>query len=195
MPRTARPKVILHILPSGKEPKRQTPGSAGYDVHARAVVSTEKDPKNHGIRKVLFDFRNVPKDRKILRHVKRLRKGEFAYRLNSGESVLVGIGFVLAMPRHIYCELDTKSGLVSLKGIDLVNKKGVIDSDFRGEAAALLKNIGHKPFYLFHGMRIAQIIFGERITPRIIPKFLKTDDYAELPKTLRGTGGFGSTGI
>lgn len=114
--------------------------------------------------------------------------GELPFVLKPGESVLIGIGVRFAIPWPIQCEVRPRSGLASKHDIELSNSPGTIDPDFRGEAGILLRNRGQIPFAVEKGMRIAQLIFSEVQIP-----FLEITD--ELPKTLRGAGGFGSTGL
>ena len=90
-------RVPVHVLPGGKLPKRQTEGAIGFDVCARAIVSpVEMDPEQPNLRKTLFDFVNPPKDPIAADHVRK-ENGHWVYRMDPGESVLVGIGFVTAM--------------------------------------------------------------------------------------------------
>jgi len=113
---------------------------------------------------------------------------ELPFVLEPGESVLIGIGVTFAIPWPIQCEVRPRSGLASKYDIELSNSPGTIDPDFRGEAGILLRNRGQKQFKIEKGMRIAQLIFSEVQIPIL-------EQVNELPKTLRGTGGFGSTGL
>ncbi len=115
---------------------------------------------------------------------------ELIYRLDPRESVLVGIGFVTQMPFPMFYRIEERSGLSTHHCIEIQNAS-VVDSDYRGEAGVLLHNRGEKPFYLKHGMRIAQILFQWAVIPELQP----TEDLDSMDKTKRGTQGFGSTGI
>jgi dUTP pyrophosphatase len=191
------PKVFIHLLPGGIMPKRQTDGAIGFDAHVRAIVSpSEIDPLNPKLRKILFDFQNIPDDPTIAGHVLWQPKrgdtaNELVYRMNPGESLLVGIGFVTEMPFPMFYWVSPRSGLSSRYGIIVTNAPGTVDPDYRGEAGVLVWNRALTTFDLRHGMRIAQIIFQWAI----IPGFKTVDVYKHLRDTVRGIGGFGSTGL
>ncbi|MCK4860260.1 MAG: dUTP diphosphatase [Candidatus Omnitrophica bacterium] len=114
--------------------------------------------------------------------------GELPIEIEPGESVLIGIGVQLAIPWPYEAQVRPRSGLACKHDIELSNSPGTIDPDFRGEAGVLLRNRGKKPFMVEEGMRIAQLIFSGVEIP-----VLEESEY--LPKTLRGAGGFGSTGL
>lgn len=103
-------------------------------------------------------------------------------------SVLIGIGVKMAVPLSYQCEMRPRSGLASQHDIELSNSPGTIDPDFRGEAGVLLRNRGDKLFVVEKNMRIAQLIF----TPVELPIL---EEVERLPSTVRGEGGFGSTGL
>ncbi len=186
-----KPELSIFLLPGGTMPKRQTPGAIGYDAYIRAVVSpSEMDKKNKNLRKLLFDFKRRPHDRKINKHVIRTNDG-LVYRMRPGESVLVGIGFVTSMPFPMYYWITPRSGLSSKYGITVTNAPGTVDPDYRGEAGVLVFNRNkRKSFDLKKDMRIAQVIFQWALIPRI----RKVSVFSNLPKSKRGAGGFGHTG-
>lgn len=190
-------QVGIVVLPGGQMPKRQTEGAIGFDVHIRALVSdSEMDPENPGLRKTLFDFKSQPQDPKVAsKGIPYANEADpvhhWGYRLDPMESVLAGIGFVTAMRFPMFYWVTPRSGLSSKYGISVTNAPGTVDPDYRGEAAVLVLNRNREPFTLRHGMRIAQIIF----MPAIIPDFVEHDQILDLPATLRGAGGFGSTGV
>jgi dUTP pyrophosphatase len=103
------------------------------------------------------------------------------------ERKLFRTGFSIAVPDGYECQLRPRSGLALRHGITLPNTPATIDSDYRGELMVPLVNLGKEPFRITRGMRIAQMIFArvERAT------FLPVD---ALPPSMRGTGGFGSSG-
>ncbi len=113
---------------------------------------------------------------------------ELPVKIEPGKSALIGIGVCFAVPFPIQCEVRPRSGLASKYDIELSNSPGTVDPDFRGEIGILLRNRGDKSFTVKKEMRVAQLIFS-KVT---IPVLEKTK---ELPKTLRGAGGFGSTGL
>lgn len=108
--------------------------------------------------------------------------------IQPGESVLIGIGVQFAIPWPWQCEVRPRSGLANKYDIELSNSPGTIDPDFRGEAGVLLRNRGKNSFTVEKDMRVAQLVFSETI----IPFFEESD---ELPESIRGAGGFGSTGL
>lgn len=184
--------VKIHILPGGRMPQRQTTEAIGYDVYGRAIVSPfEMDPVNPILRLTLFDFVNLPTDPAIASHAIKREDGGFNYRLEPGESVLVGSGFVTEMPFSMFYWVAPRSGLASRYGITLTNAPGTVDSDYRGEAGVLVYNRNETPFDLEPQTRIAQIIFQKAL----IPELSSVENYKDLTPTGRGTGGFGSTGL
>ncbi len=104
------------------------------------------------------------------------------------EIILIGIGFKFAVPWPLRCEVNPRSGLAGQYKIKVANAPGTIDPDFRGEVGVLLENQGKEPFIVEKNMRIAQLIFYEVKIPVL-------EETQELPKTIRGAGGFGSTGL
>jgi dUTP pyrophosphatase len=190
------PEVRIHPLPGSIFPERKTNGAIGFDVGLRAIVSSwEMDPEKPYLRKTLFDFKTMPADPGMRGHVLQERgasdPSELVYRLFPGESVTGGVGFVTAMPFPMFYWDTPRSGLASKWRITLGNAPGTVDPDYRGEAGVVIKNESREAYHLKHNMRIAQCIFSFALIPNLIvvPK------YEDLPITLRGAGGFGSTGI
>ena len=107
--------------------------------------------------------------------------------LLSGERKLVPTGVSVAMPNNFEIQIRPRSGLAYKNGISVVNTPGTIDSDYRGEIKVLLINLGTEAVTIKKFQRIAQMV----ICP-IIKANLK--EVQELPETIRGAGGFGSTG-
>ena len=104
------------------------------------------------------------------------------------ERTLVPTGVYLSMPTGIEAQVRTRSGLALKQGIGLVNGIATIDSDYRGEIGILLINWGLDSFTVEPGMRIAQLVFA-----RVFQ--VEWNEVAELPESLRGAGGFGSSGV
>ena len=96
-------------------------------------------------------------------------------------------GIALEIPAGFAGLIYARSGLACKKGLAPANKVGVIDSDYRGEIMIALHNHTDNDLFITNGDRIAQII----VTPYITANFIEVD---ELNKTVRGEGGFGSTG-
>jgi dUTP pyrophosphatase len=107
-----------------------------------------------------------------------------------GERVRVPTGLVLEIPRGWEGQVRPRSGLALSHGITLVNAPGTIDSDYRGEVAVLLVNLGSAPYRLQRGDRIAQLLLA-RAEP---VEWDEVDNLAESGPGDRGDGGFGSTG-
>ena len=107
--------------------------------------------------------------------------------LKPGERKLIPTGISIAMPDNFEVQIRPRSGLAYKNGISVVNTPGTIDADYRGEIKVLLINLGQENFVIKKFQRIAQMV----ICPIIKAKLIETDD---LPSSIRGTGGFGSTG-
>ena len=108
------------------------------------------------------------------------------------ESVLVGIGCVPVLPKIGFYWITPRSGLAGKYGITVTNAPGTVDSDYRGEAGVLVMNLRSSDhFDLKYKMRIAQIIFQHAVHPQIE----EIENYEDLAKSVRGAGGFGSTGL
>ena len=107
--------------------------------------------------------------------------------LNTGEPKLIPTGLFIELPKGYEAQVRPRSGLALKHGITVLNSPGTIDSDYRGEIQVLLINHGQLPFEIQHGERIAQMIVAqhERVS------WLQTD---ALTDTLRGEGGYGSSG-
>lgn len=110
-----------------------------------------------------------------------------AITLAPGETCLVKTGIALEIPEGYAGLIYARSGLATKKGLAPANKVGVIDADYRGEIMVALHNHSLVAASIEPGERIAQMI----ITPFITAAFTET---AELSETVRGAGGFGSTG-
>ncbi len=104
-----------------------------------------------------------------------------------GEIAMIPLGFAMALPDHYEAQVRPRSGIASKFGITLPNAPGTIDADYRGECCVPLINHGSEPFVVEPNMRIAQMI----IAPVVQASFEVVE---ELDETIRGSGGFGSTG-
>jgi dUTP pyrophosphatase len=104
-----------------------------------------------------------------------------------GETALIPTGFSMEIPVGYEAQIRPRSGLAAKHGITLLNSPGTIDHDFRGEVKIILTNLGHKPFFIHRGDRVAQMVIAkfERVEIEIVE---------ELSETERGSGGFGHTG-
>ncbi len=108
-------------------------------------------------------------------------------RLEPGERALVPAGFSLEIPPGYEVQVRPRSGLALRSGITVLNAPGTIDEDYRGPVGVILVNLGADPFTVRRGDRIAQLV----LAPVARAAFLETHEHGE---TLRGSGGFGSTG-
>jgi len=100
----------------------------------------------------------------------------------------VATGFAMAIPEGYEMQVRPRSGLALKHGISLPNTPGTIDADYRGELKVILINLGTEPFVIARGDRIAQLVAA----PVQMAHFTEVQ---ELDETVRGSGGFGSTGI
>ncbi len=102
-------------------------------------------------------------------------------------SCLIPTGLSLAFSKDYEVQIRPRSGLAAKNNISVLNTPGTIDSDYRGEIKVIIYNHGKKNFVINNNDRIAQMI----LTPVIKMELQETD---KLPETVRGKGGFGSTG-
>jgi dUTP pyrophosphatase len=107
--------------------------------------------------------------------------------LAPGEHALVPTGLAIALPPGFEAQVRPRSGLAAKNGVTVLNAPGTIDADYRGEIKAILINHGGAPFTIERGMRIAQMVIARYETVAL-------NEVAELGETVRGAGGFGSTG-
>ncbi len=108
--------------------------------------------------------------------------------LAPGERVLVPTGFACAVPHGYEMQVRPRSGLAVKHGVSIVNSPGTVDSDYRGPLMVCLINLGSEPFAISRGDRIAQAV----IAPAPQLELIEADT---LDETMRGEGGFGSTGV
>jgi dUTP pyrophosphatase len=108
--------------------------------------------------------------------------------LQPGETALIPTGFAMAIPPGYEAQLRPRSGLALKNGITLLNSPGTIDADYRGAVQVILTNLGHQPFFINPGDRIAQMVIAKVERAEI-------HEVQELDETIRGEGGFGSSGV
>lgn len=104
-----------------------------------------------------------------------------------GQRQLIPTGLRLAIPEGFEAQVRPRSGLALRHGVTIVNAPGTIDSDFRGELGIVLINHGQEPFSIEPLERIAQLVFAPVVQALLRP-------VAELPRSERAEGGYGSTG-
>lgn len=107
--------------------------------------------------------------------------------LSPGERRLVPTGLILELPPGYEGQVRPRSGLALRHGITVLNAPGTVDADYRGEVQVLLINLGRENFTITRGMRIAQLV----ISKVELAALYETD---VVSSTIRGAGGFGSTG-
>ena len=108
-------------------------------------------------------------------------------KIKPNESALIPTGISIAIPKDSEVQIRPRSGLAAKSSISVLNAPGTIDSDYRGEIKIILFNHGKEEFIVNNNDRIAQMV----LMPILKIKFEEVED---LPTTLRGSGGFGSTG-
>ena len=110
-----------------------------------------------------------------------------AIEIKPKESFLIPTGLSVAFSEDFEIQIRPRSGLAAKNNISVLNTPGTIDSDYRGEIKVIIYNHGSENFLINNGDRIAQMI----LTPVLKMEFEEVND---LPKSIRGKGGFGSTG-
>ena len=107
--------------------------------------------------------------------------------LKPGKSCLVPTGLSVAFSEDYEIQIRPRSGLAAKNNISVLNTPGTIDSDYRGELKIILFNHGSENFIINNNDRVAQMVLVPIIK-------MELEEINELPETIRGEGGFGSTG-
>lgn len=107
--------------------------------------------------------------------------------LRSGERILIETGLAISLPTGYEAQIRPRSGLAAKYGVTVLNSPGTIDADYRGEIKVILINHGAEDFIIEPEMRIAQMVVTKY-------EHIKLKEVDNLDNTIRGTGGFGSTG-
>ena len=107
--------------------------------------------------------------------------------LKPGKSCIIPTGLSVAFSAEYEIQIRPRSGLAAKNNISVLNTPGTIDSDYRGEIKIILINLGTKNFIINNKDRVAQMV----LTPIVK---MELEEKNELPETIRGKGGFGSTG-
>ena len=102
-------------------------------------------------------------------------------------SFLVPTGLSIAFSEDYEVQIRPRSGLAAKNNISILNTPGTIDSDYRGEIKVIVYNHGDNDFIINNGDRIAQMILSPVVK-------MELEETSDLPETIRGEGGFGSTG-
>mgnify|MGYP001211406043 CR=1 FL=1 len=107
--------------------------------------------------------------------------------IEPGETAIIPTGLALSIPKGFEVQIRPRSGLAAKQNISVLNTPGTIDSDYRGEIKVILINLGQDSFKVEKGLRIAQMV----VSPVVQAQLTEVND---LSDTVRGEGGFGSTG-
>ena len=107
--------------------------------------------------------------------------------LEPGKSCLIPTGLSVAFPAEYEIQIRPRSGLAAKKNISVLNTPGTIDSDYRGELKIILFNHSSENFIINNNDRVAQMVLAPIIK-------MELEETNELPESIRGKGGFGSTG-
>ena len=102
-------------------------------------------------------------------------------------SSLIPTGLSVAFSKNYEIQIRPRSGLAAKKNITVLNTPGTIDSDYRGEIKVIIYNHGDENFLVYNGDRIAQMILAPVVK-------MELEEVNNLPESIRGKGGFGSTG-
>ena len=103
------------------------------------------------------------------------------------ERSIVGTGLFIELPVGVEAQVRPRSGLAAKKGVTVLNAPGTIDADYRGEIGVILVNLSNEDFTIENGERIAQLVIAKHDRAEWV-------EVQELSDTVRGEGGFGSTG-
>lgn len=103
------------------------------------------------------------------------------------ERAMIPTGLFIELPEGFEAQVRPRSGLAAKHGISVLNAPGTIDADYRGEIKVILVNLSNEPFTVNPGERIAQMVVARH-------EKVEWREVDELGDTVRGEGGFGSTG-
>ena len=107
--------------------------------------------------------------------------------IDPGKTAIIPTGLAISIPKGFEIQIRPRSGLAAKKQLSILNTPGTIDADYRGEIKVILINHGHQVFVVEKGLRIAQMVVCPVIQAQL-------EEVNELSDTIRGKGGFGSTG-
>jgi len=187
-------KLIVEILNEDTSfiPQRKTEGSVGYDLKIDLNRTLEQLREDN----LANELYNKSYNRKFdvndcnynpIGEIFEMRGEGLTLELLPEERIIVSTGIKVAIPKGYEGQIRVRSGMAVKHGLEVVNAPGTIDWDYRGEVKVILRNsTPHTPIIIKHGERIAQLVISPVATPDVIVD--KIDD------TLRGEGGFGSTG-
>ena len=108
-------------------------------------------------------------------------------KIEPGKTSIIPTGISVSIPKNFEIQIRSRSGLAAKSQISVLNSPGTIDADYRGELKVILINLSNKTFVVERSTRIAQMVLCPIIK-------IELEEVQDLPKTIRGEGGFGSTG-
>ena len=172
--------MIIPVITNNQLPSYETPASAGMDIRATFENIVEKFLFNTTISRhdeVYTDKNGEIKTTQVINYIT----------INPGGRALIPTGLKVAIPEGYEIQVRPRSGLALKNGITLLNTPGTIDADYRGDIGVIIINHGTEPFIIKAGDRIGQIVLNK------VEK-IEWQQVDTLPDTIRGEGGFGSTG-
>ena len=172
--------MIIPVITNNQLPSYEAPASAGMDVRATFENIVEKFLFNTTISRhdeVYTDENGEIKTTQVINYIT----------INPGGRALIPTGLKVAIPEGYEIQVRPRSGLALKNGITLLNTPGTIDADYRGDIGVIIINHGTEPFIIKAGDRIGQIVLNK------VEK-IEWQQVDTLPNTIRGEGGFGSTG-
>ncbi|CAM3412735.1 dUTP diphosphatase [Zobellia roscoffensis] len=104
------------------------------------------------------------------------------------ERAIIKTGLFIELPVGFEAQVRPRSGLAAKKGITVLNAPGTVDADYRGEIGVILVNLSNESFAIENGERVAQLVIAKHERAEWV-------EVEELSETVRGAGGFGSTGV
>ncbi|MBE22043.1 MAG: dUTP diphosphatase [Acidobacteria bacterium] len=107
--------------------------------------------------------------------------------IENGERVMIPTGLKMEIPAGYEGQVRTRSGLAATRGLVVLNSPGTLDADYRGEVKVILMNLGSEPLTINRGERVAQLVIAP--VARVV-----ISEVEDVDETIRGPGGFGSTG-
>ena len=107
--------------------------------------------------------------------------------IENGERVMIPTGLKMEIPAGYEGQVRTRSGLAATRGLVVLNSPGTLDADYRGEVKVILMNLGSEPLTINRGERVAQLVIAP--VARVV-----ISEVEDVDETIRGSGGFGSTG-
>ena len=172
--------MIIPVTTNNQLPSYETPASAGMDIRATFA---------HIVEKFLFNPTISTHDEGYTDKIVEINTTQVLnyITINPGGRALIPTGLKVAIPEGYEIQVRPRSGLALKNGITLLNTPGTIDADYRGDIGVIIINHGTEPFIIKAGDRIGQIVLNK------VEK-IEWQQVDTLPDTIRGEGGFGSTG-